>query len=115
APLALLVVSEFRDRHLRQRECGVGAVEGGHRKPRDLGKAKIIRRWLLRSVDQLVAIDDLQDAAFVGAVSEIDAVARGASRDRPVQLGRHRAGRTRLLTGQTEVTDLYRMGGIGEI
>src|SRR3977135_3488121 len=46
----------------------------------------------LRSVNELCTIADLQEAALVGAVSEIDAVALRAGRDRPVHLGRHRAG-----------------------
>ena len=93
----------------------MGAVEGRHRQPRDFRKAQIFRRRLRRSVDQLVAIDDLQQAALVGAVAEIDPVAFGAGRDRPVQFGRHRAGRARLLAGQPEIPDLDRMGGIAEV
>src|SRR5262249_41243005 len=69
----------------------------------------------LGAVEQFGAVDDLQDAALVGAVTEIDAVAFGARRDRAVQLGRHRAGRARLLAGQAEIPDLYRMGRVGEI
>ena len=58
------------------------AVQGRHRQPRDFGQAQIVRRRLLRPVEQLLAVDDLQDAALVGAVAEIDAVARG-----PVEIG----------------------------
>ena len=86
-----------------------------HHEPRDLRRAQIVRRRLLRSFQQFLAVDDLQDAALVGAVAEIDAVALRPGRDRPVQLGRHRAGRARLLAGQAEVADLHRMGGIAEI
>ena len=113
--LAVLVLGEFGDRHVLHRKRGVGAVEGGHRHPRDFRKTKIVRRRLLRSVDQLVAIDDLQEAALVGAVAEIDAVALRPGRDRPVHLGRHRAGRARLLAGKAEVADFHGMRGIAEV
>jgi hypothetical protein len=73
---------------------------------RDLRIAQILRRRLLRPVEQLLAVDDLQDAALVGAVAEIDAVALRPGRDRPVQFGRHRAGRAGLLAGQAEIADL---------
>ena len=115
AGLAVLVVREFGDRHALHGKHRVGAVEGGHRQPRDFRIAKIVRRRLLRPVDQLVAVDDLQEAALVGAVAEIDAVALRAERDRPVQFGRHRAGRARLLAGQAEIPDLDGMRGIGEV
>ena len=65
-------------------------------------------------MQQLVAIDDLQDAALAAAVAEIDPVEL-RHRDRPVQLGRHRSGRARLLAGQAEVANLHRMGRIAEI
>ena len=93
----------------------MGAVEGRHRHPGDFRKPKIIRCRLLRSVDELFAVDDLQKAALVGAVSEIDAVAFRAGRNRPVQFGRHRAGGARLLTGQAEIPDLDGMRGIAEV
>ena len=91
------------------------AVEGRHRHARDFRQAQIFRRRLLRPVDQLLAVDDLQEAALVGAVAEIDAVALRSGRDRAVQFGRHRAGRARLLAGQAEIADLDGMGGIAEI
>ena len=100
--------------------CSIGKVvcapfQRRHHEPRDLGLAQVVRRRLLRPLEQLLAVDDLQDAALVGAVAEVDAVALRPGRDRPVQLGRHRAGRARLLAGQAEVADLHRMGGIGEV
>src|SRR5436309_77432 len=55
------------------------------------GELKIGRGRLLAAVDQLVAIDDLQNAALVGAVTKIDAIAGRTSRDRPMQFGRHHA------------------------
>ena len=79
------------------------------------GIAQIVRRRLLRPVEQLVAVDDLQEAALVGAVAEIDPVALRPGRDRPVQFGRHRAGRAGLLAGQAEIADLHGMRGIAEI
>src|SRR5262249_61268174 len=51
--------------------------------------AQVLRRRLLRAVEQLVAIDDLQHAALVGAVAEIDAVALRAGRDRAVRSEEH--------------------------
>src|ERR1700755_775670 len=49
-------------------------VKARHRQPRDFRPAEIIRRRLFRSVEKFFAIDDLQKAALVGAVSEIDAI-----------------------------------------
>ena len=100
--------------------CSIGKVvcapfQRRHHEPRDLGRAQVVRRRLLRALEQFLAVDDLQDAALVGAVAEIDAVALRPGRDRPVQLGRHRAGRAGLLAGQAEVADLHRMGGIAQI
>ena len=79
------------------------------------GKPQIVRRRLLRPVEEFFAVDDLQEAALVGAVTEIDPVARGPRRDRAVQFGRHRAGRAGLLAGQAEIPDLDGMRGIAEI
>ncbi len=108
-------MGEFGDRHFQHRKRRVCAVEGRHRHARNLRIAQVFRRRLLRPVQQLVAVDDLQEAALVGAVTEIDAVAFGASRDRSVQFGRHGAGRAGLLTGKPEIPDLRGMRGIGEI
>ena len=50
---------------------------------------------------QLLAVEDLQHAALVGAVAEIDAVALRPGRDAAMQFGRDgRAGRARLLPRQ---------------
>src|SRR5262249_33699553 len=61
------------------------------------------------------AIDDLQHAAFVRTVAEIDTVGLRTERDHAVQLGRHRAGRPRLLPDQAEQPDPRRMRRVAEI
>ena len=60
AGLAVLVVGELRDRHALHRKHRMRAVEGRHRQPRDFRSAQIVRRRLLRSVEQFFTIDDLQ-------------------------------------------------------
>jgi len=93
----------------------VGASPRRHHQPRHLGRREIGRRRLFRPFEQLFRVDDLQDAALVGAVAEIDAVALRPGRNRPMQVGRHRAGGARLLADQAEVADLHRVLRIGEI
>ena len=93
----------------------MGAGPGREIEPPDLRIEQVLRRRLLRSLEELLAIDDLHHAALVGAVAEIDAVGLRAERDHAMQLGRHRAGRVRLLAGQAEIPDLCRMGRIGKI
>src|SRR6202795_247642 len=112
---ALRALGEFGDWHFRHRERGVRAVEWRHVEPADFGIAQIFRRRLLRPVEELVAVDNLHDAAFVGAVAEIDAVAPRAERDRAVQLGRYRPGGAGLLAGQAEIADLDRMRRVAEV
>ena len=112
---AVLVLGEFGDRHLQHREGGVGAVPGRHLELADLRIAQVLRRRLLRTVEELLAVDDLEHAALVGAVAEIDAVALRPHRDRAVELGRDRAGGAGLLPGQAEVADMHGMGGIAEV
>src|SRR5262245_44965753 len=106
---AILVLGEFRDRHFEHRENRVRAVEGQHVDLTDNRIAQILRRRFLRTVQKLFAVDDLQHAALVGAVAEIHAIALRAGRDRPMQLGRHRAGRSGLLPNQAEVADMNRL------
>ena len=60
----------------------------------------------LRAVQQFLAVDDLQHAALVGAIGEIDAVALRPRRERAMQFGRHRSGGAGLLSGQAELSDL---------
>ena len=115
ARLALLVVGELRDRHLQHRESRMRAVPGRHDQAADLGARRLSGRRLGCALQQLLAIDDLHEAALVGAVAEIDAVALRPGRDRPVQVRRHGAGRARLLADQPEVADLHRLGRIAEV
>ena len=112
---SLRVLGEFGDRHVQHRKGGVAPLNGDIVEPADFRIAQVFRRRLLRPVQELVAVDDLQDAALVGAVAEIDAVALRPERDRAVQFRRHRAGRAGFLAGQAEIADLYRMRRIAEI
>src|SRR5262249_11018643 len=112
---AILVLGEFRDRHFEHREDRVRPVEGQHVELTDDRIAQVLRRRLLGTVQKLFAVDDLQRAAFVGAVAELHAFARRAGRNRPVHLGRHRAGGSGLLSNQAEVTDMNRRRWIAEV
>ena len=80
--LAVLVLGEFGNRHLRHRENRVRAVERHHVEPTHNRIAQVLRRRLLRTVEKLFTIDDLQHAALVGAIAEVDPVALRAGRDR---------------------------------
>src|SRR5258708_6870794 len=103
---AVLVLGELGYRHLLHGEGRVRAVPARHHEPRDLRGAQIVRRRLLRSLEQFLAVDDLQDAALVCAVAEIDAVALRPGRDRPGQPGRPPAGGAPLPARQAEVAGL---------
>src|SRR3954470_7819651 len=92
----------------------MGADERVHHELADFRIAQILWRRLLRAFQELLTIDDLQNAALAAAVAEINAV-DGWHRDRPMQLGRHRAGGARLLTRQAEIADLHRLRRIAEI
>src|SRR5262249_13131181 len=81
--LAVLVFDKFRDRHLRNRKNRVGAIKRQHVEPTDYRIAQVLRRRFLWAVEKLFAINDLQNAALVGAVAEIDPVALRAGRNRP--------------------------------
>src|SRR5262249_5849951 len=103
---AVFVLGEFRDGHLQHRENRVRAIEGQHVELTDNWIAQVLRRRLLRTVQKLLAVDDLQHTALVGAVAEIHAIALRAGRDRPVQLGRYRAAGAGLLADEAEVADM---------
>src|SRR5580704_6020345 len=76
---------------------------------------QVFRRRLLRPLQQLLPVDDLQLAALVGAVAEIDTVAGRTQRYRSVQLGRNLAGGSRLLADEAEIADLDRIERIAEV
>src|SRR5207302_6530342 len=92
----------------------MGAGERGEIHAADLRINEVCRRRLLRTFQELLAVDDLQDAAGAAAVTEIDAVDL-RQRDRPVQFGRHRSARGRLLPGQTEIANLRRLCRITKV
>src|SRR3954447_14217073 len=73
--LAVLVLGEFRNRHLQHREYGVRTVERKHLDAADLGMTEMVRCRLFGAREQLLAVDDLEHAPFVGAVAEIDPIA----------------------------------------
>src|SRR5262249_30872606 len=94
---------------------GVRTRERQHVEPADLRIKQAVGRRLLWAFQQLVAIDDLHDAALVGAEREIDAVALRTGRHETVDSDRYRTGRARLLADQAEVADLDRIGGVAEV
>jgi len=92
------------------RTIGRHHVEFAHHRVAQVGSGR-----LLRTVQKFFAVDDLHDAALVGAVAEIDAVALRPGRDHPVQIGRNGAGRAGLLADQTEIANFNGLGRIAEI
>src|SRR5260370_18716685 len=70
--LAVLVLGEFRDRHLRHRENRVRAVEWQHVEPTNDRVAQVLGHRFLRAAENLFATNDLQNAALVGPVADVD-------------------------------------------
>src|SRR5262249_35286756 len=91
------------------------ALQRRHVELADHRIAQVLRSRLPRPGQKLFPIDDLQHAALVGAIAEIDTVAARAGRDHAVQLGGHGAARPRLLARETVFANLYRLGGVAEI
>ena len=83
--------------------------------PADLRIQQILVGRLLRTVQQLLAVDDLDDAPRAGAVAEVDAIAIRSERDGAVKAGRRRADAAGLLTGQPEIANEHRLGRIAQI
>src|SRR4029079_17141009 len=72
------VLGEFSDLDAPERHCGMAADQRCHFEMADLRIKQVLRRGLLRTLEQLLAVDDLDETSAVGAVSKIDAVALGA-------------------------------------
>src|SRR5438094_3098654 len=89
APARVLVLRELGDLHAEQRKAGVRAELGRQVEARDLRMDEIRWRGLLRAVQELFAVDDLQYAFAVRAVGEIDAIVFRAGRNGSVQRARH--------------------------
>ncbi len=83
--------------------------------PGDLRVQQVCLGRLFGSVQELVAIDDLDDAVRAGAVSEVHPVDLRTERDRAVQLRRDWARRSGLLAWQPEVADEHRLGWIAQV
>jgi hypothetical protein len=66
---------ELGDLDLAERHGGVRVAHRVHVETADLGWFRVLRRRLLRSIQKLRAIDDLQNAALVDAIREIEPVA----------------------------------------
>src|SRR5262249_39079129 len=77
--------------------------------------AQVLRRRFERTFQQLLAIEDLQHAALVGAVPDIDAIALRTARDRAVLLGRNRPLGAGLLANHAEVANVLRMRRIAQV
>src|SRR5262249_37425199 len=69
------LICEFGQPHAEQRKRCVGAGVAWEIEPGDLWRYQVGVRRLLRSVQKLVAIDNLQDAVAAGAVAEVHAIA----------------------------------------
>ena len=93
----------------------MGAVQGRHVEAADLRIAQVCRHRLFRSLEQLRAVENLENAAVERPVSQIKSIALRPRRDRAVQVGRHCAGRARLMTGEPEVANLPRVRRIAEV
>src|SRR6185312_5550956 len=83
--------------------------------PADLGIAQVLLGRLPWTVEQLLAIDDLQDATFVGAVREINPIPFRSCRNRAVQSRRDRSACARLLPGKREFANLDGPSRIAEV
>src|SRR5205814_3899503 len=70
---------------------------------------------LLRSIQELLPIDDLHDAVGAGTESKVHAVAFRPSGYRTVEIGRRRSLRTRLLARQPEVSNESRRRRIAQV
>jgi hypothetical protein len=81
---------ELRQAHAQHRQRRVRADVGRQIDLRNHRVPQIGFGRLLRSIEQLLAIHDLDDAAAACSVREVHAIALWAERDRPVQVGRHR-------------------------
>src|SRR5438034_3743344 len=88
------------DRHAEQWKRGVRAGVRGEIEPRDLRVHQIGVSRLFRSIQQLLAIDDLHDTVDGSAVTEVHAVAFRPRGDRAVYIGRYRSCRSGLLARQ---------------
>src|SRR5438105_3734976 len=78
--LAEMISGELRYIDAEHGKCRVRTVHRRQVETRDLRAQQILRRRLLRALQQLLAIDDLQHAVGVGAIAEVDAIAPGAGR-----------------------------------
>ncbi len=112
--VAKAVAGELVDRHPQHRDRPCARRRADRCRAARPADRQVRRRRLLRALQQLLAVDDLQHAAGAAAIAEIDAVLVD-HRDRTMQIGRHRAGRARLLAGQAEVADLHRLRRVLEI
>ena len=112
---AFRVPAELRNFHAEHGEHRVCADVRGQIEPADLRIQQILVGRLLRTVQELLPIDDLDDASRRGAVAEVDAVAVRPSRNGAVQARRRRPGAAGLLAGQAEIADEYRFGRIAQI
>src|SRR5262245_43444787 len=93
----------------------VCAPQRPHVEPPDLRIEQVRLGGLLGTIQELLAVDDLQDAALVGAVGEVDAVALRTGGDRAVQPGWRTPGGAGLLTQQPKVADLDGLGRVAEV
>ncbi len=111
----LAVLGELRDLHAQDGKRGVRAELRREIEARDLRIDEVPGRGLLRTVQELFAVDDLQHALAVRPIGEIDAVAPGTRGDGAVQGARHGPARAGLVPGQPEIADEDGFRRIGEI
>ena len=90
-------------------------TSGGRSSLRDLRVQQVCFGRLFGSVQELVAIDDLDDPVRAGAVAEIHAVDFRAEGDRAVKLRGNGPRRSGLLTRQPEVADEDRVRRIAQV
>src|SRR5262249_6573304 len=114
ARLLLRIRRPGGDRYAQDRERGVPAPVGRHLQPADLGSIQVRRRRLPRPGEQLLPVDDLEQAFATGAVGEVDAVALNDRSMHAVSDG-NRPGRTWLLSGQAEVAHEHGLRRVTQI
>ena len=83
--------------------------------PGDDGILQVRLGGILRSMDQFVAVEDLDHATLGGAVGCIYAIALGAGGHHAVHVAGRSARRSGLLAGQAEVADEQRLGRVAQV
>ncbi len=112
---ASVLPAELGNFHAQHRKHRVRADVRRQVEPADLRIQQILVGRLLRTVQQLLAIDDLDDCLRPTCRSRSTRGCRSVRGNRAVQASRRRAHAAGLLSGQPEIADEHRLGRIAQI